>query len=249
MNFERFKKFILENYKLLIPVMLLLIVFLAFIIYYFVSKNFTFSEVTTKSYYQYLGGEKITYDVEVTKNAKGVITKLNPVGRSVEYDSTPLYDSNKDIVIFPKDMSVVVPLINCAEYLTKANSYIKYENKRYSLITDKYNQFLSHYFFYDGHDLYFFIEDVTLVVDKKEIELSPFSYVVVSNNEIIYYDKVSDTMKILDKNSSDVYVKNDYYTVYVGADYIDYYDQRVILTEDVSYLSTIDEMRRIINDE
>ena len=33
MNFERLKKFVLENYKLVIPVMLLLLVFLAFIIY------------------------------------------------------------------------------------------------------------------------------------------------------------------------------------------------------------------------
>jgi len=249
MNFERLKKFVLENYKLVIPVMLLLLVFLAFIIYYFVSKNFSFSEITVGSYYQYLNNEKVVYDIEVTKNRKGVITNINPVDKYIEYDSKPIYASNKDIVIFPKDMSVIVPLVNCTEYLTRANSYVKYENKRYSLITDNYNQYLSHYFFYDGGDLYFFIEDVTLVIGKEEIELSPFSYVIANNDEIIYYDKVSDTVKSLDKNSIDIYVKNEYYKVYVGADYIDYYDQRVILTEDVSFLSTIDQMSRITNNK
>ena len=67
------------------------------------------------------------------------------------------------------------------------------------------------------------MEDVTLVIGKEEIELSPFSYVIANNDEIIYYDKVSDTVKSLDKNSIDIYVKNEYYKVYVGADYIDYY--------------------------
>lgn len=248
MNIERFKKFIVDNYKMLIPIVLLLVIFLAFIIYYFVSRTFTFSEVIVGSYYQYLGGEKVVYDVEITKNKKGVITNLEPVDRYVGYDSTPLYDAKKDIVIFPSDMSVITPTINCSEYLMKANSYIKYENKRYSLITDNYNQYLGHYFFYDGKDLYFFIEDVTLVMGEEEIVLSPFSYVVASDGEITYYDRVNDTIKNVNIDISDVYVKNDYYTVYIGADYIDYFEQRVILTEDVSVLSTIDAMHRVTNE-
>lgn len=247
MDIKRLKKFVVDNYKILIPIVLLLIVFLSFIIYYFISKTFSFSEVTVGSYYQYYALEKVVYDVEVTKNKKGVITNFKPVDRYVDYDSTPLYDSNKDIVIFPSDMSVVVPLINCAEYLTKANSYIKYENKRYSLITENYNQYLSHYFFFDGKDLYFFVEDVTLNVGVEQIELSPFSYIIASDDEITYYDKVSDTIKIIKRDSTDIFVKNDYYKVYVAADYIDYSGQRVILTEDISYLSTIDQMRSVTN--
>ena len=247
MNFERLKKSIFDNYKIFIPIILLLLVFLAFIIYYFFSKNFSYSEAKVGSYYQYLGGEKIVYDVEITKNRKEVITGIKPVDRYVEYDSTPLYSVNKDVVIFPSDMSVVIPLLNCSEYLTKSMSYIVYENKRFSLITNNYNNFLGHYFFFDGKDLYFFIEDVTLVVGKQKVELSAFSYVVASGDEIIYYDKVSDTMKSIDNDTVDIYIKNEYYTVYVVADYIDYSGQRVILSEDVKYLSTIDEMSRITN--
>lgn len=247
MNFDRLKKFVFENYKMLIPVVLLLVIFLAFIVYYFVSRTFTFSKVEIGSYYHYFGDEKVSYEIEVTKDKRGVITNLKPVDKIINYDSTPIYDSKNDIVIFPQNMSVITPIVNCSEYLIKANSYIKYENKRYSLITKNYNEYLSHYFFYDGRDLYFFIEDVTLVVDKKEIELSPFSYLIADGNEVTYYDRVNDKVETVEVSVVDVHIKNDYYTVYVGNDYIDYYGQRVILTEDVTYLSTIDEMSRVTN--
>ena len=244
MNFEKFKKFVVNNYKILIPIVLLLVVFLGFIIYFIVSRTFPFSEVEVSSYYQYFGDEKVVYDAEVTKDRKGVITEINPVGKYIQYDSTPIYDSSSDVVIFPSDMSVVAPILNCSEYLAKSYSYIKYENKRYSLITENYNQYLGHYFFYDGEDLYFFIEDFTLVVGDERVELGPFSYVIAKDDEIVYYNREKDELKSIEKSTLDVYVENDYYKIYIGADYIDYSGQRVILTSDLSYLSTIDEMRR-----
>lgn len=248
MKLEQLKNFIKEHYKILIPIILLLIIFLSFIIYYFVSRTFSFNKIETGSYYQYFGNEKFVYDAKITKDKNGVITNIEPIDRYVGYDSTPMYEVGHDIVIFPADMSVVAPIMNCSEYLTLANSYIKYENKRYSLVTKKYNSYLGHYFLYDGKDLYFFIEDVTLVMGDNKVELSPFSYVVVSNGVVTYYDKRNDTIESVTSDSIDTYIQNDYYKIYVGADYIDFAGQRVILTEDISYLSTIDEMKRITNE-
>lgn len=241
----KFKKFISDNYKILIPIVLLLVIFLGFIIYYVVSKTFVYTKVVNGNYYQYFGGEKVNYNADITYDKKGVIKNINPKDKIINYDSTPMYDKNNDIVIFPSDMSVVAPVMNCSEYLTKANSYIKYENKRYSLVTNKYNNYLGHYFLFDGKDLYFFIEDVTLIMGDEKIELSPFSYVIADGRNITYYDKKNDKINSFVSDPGITYVKNDYYKVYISSDYIDFSGQRVILTEDISYLSNINEMKRI----
>ena len=81
-----------------------------------------------------------------------------------------------------------------------------------------------------------------------KVELSPFSYVVASNNSVTYYDKKTDKIETVTSDSGVTYVKNDYYKVYISSDYIDFSGQRVILTGDISYLSTIDEMKRITNE-
>ena len=88
-------------------------------------------------------------------------------------------------------MSVVMPTLNCQEYLSPGYSYITHKKGIYTLTTTKYNNRLNHYFFYDGNDLYFFIEPTTLKVNNEEIQLSSFSYVIANNknNYISYYDK------------------------------------------------------------
>ena len=49
-------------------------------------------------------------------------------------------------------------------------------------------------FLFDGGDLYFFLDEVTLKIGDSEIKLSPMSYVVAKyNNSISYYDKKNDT--------------------------------------------------------
>jgi len=245
---NKLKKLIVDNYKLAIPIILILVVFLSFIIYYFISRTFAFSKKEVDSYYQYFSGERIEYEVEVVKNRREVITSMNPVDRYVEYDSTPLYQVDKNVVIFPQEMSVILPLMNCSEYFLPVNSYVKLENKRYSLITKDFNDYLGHYFFYDGEDLYFFIENVDLVVNDKKIELTPFSYVIADNKEISYYDKKSGTFETISANDYDTYVSSEYYKVYVSGDYMNYYDERVVLTSDIEVLSDISEMRRITND-
>ena len=83
--------------------------------------------------------QKYDYNLKVSKNRKDVIVSIEPQDIKVNYDSTPIYYQNKDIIILPKDMSVVMPTLSCAEYLSKGYSYITYENGIYNLTTDKYN--------------------------------------------------------------------------------------------------------------
>ena len=54
-------------------------------------------------------------------------------------DSSPIYLKGGKTVIFPEDMSVVMPTIGCAEYLSPKYSYISFKNNVYSLVTNRYH--------------------------------------------------------------------------------------------------------------
>ena len=83
-------------------------------------------------------------------------------------------------------------------------------------------------FLYDGKDLYFFIDTVTLKVGDKEITLSPMSYIDCSYlNLLSYYDKESDTYEL---------VETKYMTIDVSSDEIIYKDDFTMLINNFSSL-------------
>ena len=190
---ENIKQIIKENYKIIIPIALMLVIFIAFLVYYKVMISNNYHIDTEEKVYQYFYDQKYEYTATVSKNKKDVIVDFKPQDITINLDSTPIYYQDKDVVILPSNMSVVMPTLSCAEYLSIGYSYITYENKTYTLTTNRYQNRLNHYFLYDGLDLYFFIEPVTLTVGQEEIKLTPFSYVIAKYGKYItYYDKKTD---------------------------------------------------------
>lgn len=239
---DNITNWIKENYKLVIPLTLMVVLFIAFFVYYklLISNNVTKDE--TVKVYQYFYEKKYDYNLTVSKNRKNEIVGIKPQDITVNYDSTPIYYREKNIIIFPEDMSVIMPTLNCAEYLSKGYSYITYEKSTYNLTANRYNKKLNHYFLYDGEDLYFFIEPVTLTANNEKIELSPLSYIIAKyNNSITYYDKKTDTFKVINTTNNDVKVENEYYSINVTKDSIDYQGTNFILTTDIKNLNTIDK--------
>ena len=71
--------------------------------------------------------------------------------------------------------------------------------------------------------------------------MSAFSYVIVKPNKYVaYYDKKNDIYKTIDLTSEEVIVSNDYYTVDLASDIIDYQGTNVVLTSGIENLNTID---------
>lgn len=220
----------------------MVVIFTAFLIYYQVSVSNKYHIDTKEKVYQYFYDKKYEYTTLVSKNKKQEIIDLKPQEVKVNLDSTPVYYQKEDIVIFPKDMSVVMPTLSCAEYLAKGYSYISFKDGIYTLTTNRYHKKLNHYFLYDGSDLYFFIEKVTLTINGEKIKLSPYSYVIAKyNNYISYYDKETDTYKTINTTSNDTKVESEYYTIYVEKDTIDYYGTNILLTSAIENLNTIDK--------
>lgn len=241
MTKDNIKNIIKENYKLIIPIALMIVLFISFLVYYKIMLSNNYTKDETIEVFQYFYEKKYEYNLKVSKNRKNVIVDIAPQDIKVEYDSTPIYNKNSNIVILPKDMSVVMPTLSCQEYLSKGYSYITYNKGNYILTTNKYNKKLNHYFLYDGLDLYFFIEPVTLTINEEKIELSPFSYIIAKhNNSISYYDKLTDTFKIIETKDDNSIIENKYYSINISKDTLNYQGTNIILTSSIENLLTID---------
>ena len=240
-NLKKIGEIIKNNYKIIIPIILMLVLFIAFFVYYKISILDNYRKDTKDYFYQYFYGKKYEYNGVVTTNRHNVIVDFKTSDYDIKFDSTPIYYQKRNQVIFPKDMSVVMPTLNCAEYLSSGYSYLEVVKGSYNLDTTNYHDKLGHYFLYDGTDLYFFLDEVNLKIGSNEIKLSPMSYVVAKyGKEISYYDKKSDTYKSIEINNDNVKISNDYYSLFVMIDQIDYYGTKVTLTGGISNLNTID---------
>ena len=241
MKDNRIVSFLTNNYKLIIPISLLLVVFITSIVYLSLSLSNKTTE-TTEKVFQYYYGKKYEYDLTISKDRKNVIKELKPQTKEITLDETPIYYQKKDIIIFPKDMSVIMPTLNCQEYLSPSYSYITYQKGIYNLTTIKYNKKLNHYFLYDGRDLYFFIEPITLTIGDEEIKLNSMSYIIAKyKNYISYYDKKTDVFKTIKTTNMDDYIENEYYKLYINRDTLEYQGSNVILTPNIETLNTIDK--------
>ena len=230
------KEFIKNKYNILIPVFLLIVLLIALLLYTKEYKNNRYAEVKDIDVYQYFSGIKFEYTAKISRNRKNVILDYENSEFAVSLDSTPVYIKDSDNVIFPKEMSIVFPL-NEKQYQVNALAEIYKENDLYYLNIRNLNETFDHIFYFDGKNLYFFVDNVTLTVGDKIIELSPMSYVSCSYlNMVEYYDRDSDTFETIDITYEKVTVSNDYMTIDVGSDKVIYKDGFSLLTSDFSNL-------------
>ena len=244
---NKIKEFFKNNFKIIIPLSLILVIFIAFSIYYKISILDNYIEYKDIKVYQYFYSQKYDYTAKIGFNRKKEIVELSTKDYDIEYDSTPIYYQNQNIVILPSNMSIIMPTLNCSEYLSPKYSLITKKKNTYTLKTTKYENKLGHYFFYDGQNLYFFIDAVKLKINNQEINLSPMSYVYTNphDKDITFYDKETDTTRIIEaNNNTSTTVSNDYYTINISVDQIDFYGQNVLLTSKINKLNTIDKKEK-----
>ena len=105
---------------------------------------------------------------------------------------------------------------------------------------EDYHKNIDHYVLFDGEDLYFFSDSVKFKINDEEITLSPLSYVIDSTSTFSYYDFENDTYKQYDYNGT-VIISNDLYEINTSNDNIEYFGDKLLLTSDLSYLSTLKE--------
>lgn len=236
---KNFKK---NKYNLLIPICLVVVLLISILLYAKEYKNNRYAELKEVEVYQYFSGVKMEYTANIGRNRKNVILEYENNDFAVSLDTTPVYIKKSGNVIFPKEMSIIFPLKD-KQYRVNALSEIYTENNLHYLNIRNLNKALENIFYYDGNNLYFFVDNVTLTVGAREISLSPMSYVSCSYQNLVeYYDKEKDTFETINITNEKVTVKNDYMTIDIASDKVIYKDSFSLLTKDFSMLSKLTDI-------
>lgn len=204
-----------QRYKIFIPIMVVLVLLLAVYFLYREYRYDTYRNRKETSVYQYFGGKKKEYTAIVTYNLKNVIIDIEGKDKKINYDATPVYFEKEDRILFPEEMSIILPLKN-------GEAHRLYKYATYGIIDEIHkvtngidNIPCSHFFLFDGQGLYFFSDKATLKIDgMDDISLGNDSYIEnVGGYTLTYYDKETDKSEVIDIEGRTVIVSTDNVTV------------------------------------
>lgn len=221
-----------KQYKVLIPVMVGIVLLITV---FFLYREYQFDNMRNKEevhVFQYFGTLKEKYTAIITYNLKESIVGIDSKDRKIEFDSAPIYYEDETKVIFPEEMNIAFPLRGGSQFkLYKYSTYFKEEEVHFI----KNNTDLGNYdffFLYDGSDLFFFPDEVTLNIDGKEYKkLGAMSYVrVVGGLTLIYYDTISGDGEAIELNGRSVSVSSKYVNVNISERYFMSFSNKVLLT-------------------
>ena len=239
---EKIKEFINKHYAILIPISLIIILFLAFAIYNIHRLYVNHTTDYTTSFYQYFAGRKVEYEGTLKINRKNNIVDLDTGKQKIELTSIPVYyQEDKIKVLFPESMTIIRPLSGYKQERTTDFATITWDedNTEYLLKSNEYDAEITNSFLYDGVDLYFFLTETNIKIGNDEIILSPMSYIRVNvGNSLEYYDRESDTYKIMEITNEQVIATNKDFEVNLSSDKVTNYDD-IILLMGPSYLNEI----------
>lgn len=207
-------------------------------------------DLSGNRYYQYFYGVNYEYSGKIQLVKNGDIKQLLlEDGRTVTLDSSPIY--YKDIlgkVILPEKMEVVYPENGTISRLDEF-SVITEDSKNISVkrLKKDSTKNVDNTFLYDGKDMYFFLENMTITIGKKKYEVSPLSYAIVNyrqNVEIYNYDK--DEYTVVDEktatSNSDVIAtnKNGSYSINMSVDSFKTNSVDQLLIKNMEYINKLD---------
>ena len=206
-----------------------------------VEKELETYTVEDASMYQYFGTQKFMYDTSLTISNEKEITELKVNDEVVELDSDPFYYQKEKKVIFPRDMSVVFPKSNGLQRKIPYFTVLDGTGIDNYLTNRGLNYLIENAFLYDGNDLYFFLDEVTIQLpDGRTIPLSPYSYLVLNYNvELMAYDYKNDSALVEENIVGDVFVLGDGYQLNVSIDGIIYGENTRLLMKNLNYLDNL----------
>lgn len=242
MELKKIKAFVKKHLVVLLTslgvfLILLAVVFLVF----FMQKNVAQYTIEKAKTYLYFDQAKFEYDTTLTLDRSSGITKLKFDKEEVDLTSQPLYWTGLKKALFPTEMAVVFPLLNGMQKKVSSFSIVDASDSDMAIKNQGMDYPLEHGFLYDGNDLYFFLEEVTLSIGPDyQIVLPAFSYAIYNfNKELYFYHYDEDRMYYLADVSETVTASTDSYTVNLSIDSLDYKEKSRLLMKNFSYLSKL----------
>lgn len=231
-----------RKYKILIPIMVILVLLITVYFLYREYRYDTYRNKEEAKVYQYFGGVKHEYTAIVSYNLKKVLVDIKGKDENINYDSTPVYYQDKDKIIFPKEMSIIFPIMDASQY--KLVKYTTYEgiDKQYTITSGRDSGVYNNYFMFDSEGLYFFPDEVTLKIKgMNDIKLSANSYAhVVGGYTLTYYDRENDKSEVLEIENKEVTAVNDYIDLSLTSRYFKVYNKKILLIPSYNLNSLFD---------
>lgn len=229
---KKILNFCRKQYKLLIPIMVGVVLLVTV---FFLYKEYKFDNMRNRKeipVFQFFGTLKENYTAIVTYNLKNSIVDVTSKDRKIEFDSVPIYYEDGSKVIFPKEMNIAFPLREGSQFkIYKYSTFYKEDDVNFIINnTDLINY--DFFFLYDGSDLFFFPDEVTLNIDGIEYKtLGAMSYVrVVGGLTLIYFDTNSDSGEAIELDGKNVSVSSKYINVNISERYFMSFKNKVLLT-------------------
>lgn len=230
------KKKLMSYMKYIAPLLFLVILGAVYMIWNMLNKV----EIENQSLYQYLAGQKFEYEGRLEFKRDGAMSRLTFQNREVNLDSTPLYYQKQKKVIFPKKMAVVYPLEQGIMYKLNPFSIVAQNQYGTYLVQKKKEQKLDHCFLYDGEDLYFFFEDVTLQLNDQQVIVPAFSYVSVHYQQSIeIYNYEKDLYQNIGIGSRDIIAIHPDYRINLSIDALTMNAKDQLLIKNIDYLKNL----------
>lgn len=223
--------FVKSRYKVLIPVMVVLVLLVALYFFYREYRYDNYRNKQEENVYQYFNGILVEYKTQIVYNLKDIIVEIKPINRNINYEKTPIYYKDNDKVIFPQDMNIVFPLKSGSQFRLYKNALYTLQDDVHKIKNNADIGSYDHFFLYNGDDLYFFPDEVTLKIGGKEYaKLGKMSFVkIVGGNTLEYYDKENNKAEFIELKSNEVSVYNDSMDVNLIDAYILSYNKKILL--------------------
>ena len=208
--------------------------------YYKENKVFEYS---TKNVYQYYTGIRKDYDFDVVVKRRDNTNTMSFKDKTIEIGYLPLYSlDNINEVFLPDTMQIVIPRIKNKSYKLNYFSTLYFDTEDDSesvYIANNNSKYLESSFLYNGEDFYFFPYRTKIIIDEKEYNLTPMSYIIVNYRaQIELYNKGEDDYVIIESHENDVIAYLDDYRINLSTDMIIYDNENRLLLKKYNLLPT-----------
>jgi hypothetical protein len=160
----------------------------------------------------------------------------------MDMGTEPLYYENKEEVIFPNTMSVILPVEGKMQ--RKLNRYTTINGEGIQAIISNQNlkYALTNGFVYDGSNLYFFVEKGTLSWGTNKIELSPMSMVsCYYQGDLSIYDYEKNEAVLYENVTDDVIMTFEDYSVNLSYDSVAVDNSSFLLHKNIEKLAALEK--------
>ncbi len=222
-----------KKYKILIPIMVAIVLFVTI---FFLYREYKYDNTKNKkdvSVFQYYGGVRVDYNATITYNLKDSIVDIESESNRVYFDATPIYYQGEEKkIIFPTEMTIVFPLKNDSQYkLYKYATYYMDEDIHYIKNNTDIGEY-NFFFLYDGNGTFFFPVEVVLNINGKEYKkLGASSYIKVTGGlTLAYYDTLTESSEVLEIGGDKITISSEDINIDVnGRSFLSYGESKLLM--------------------